>query len=400
MASFSFHQRINIRRHILSDSQLQDVFQVAVREPWAQLCFINAHYRENLLTKICGSEHGQQLCSEGCQVGVTWQEVLIKCVQASCGKFALQIRITLQVNYFKLDVDGKIRGWMASKQLWSLSPVHQKSENVAQTPVTVPLFYLWTASCLRHVGSRTHVSDRGSELHHHRRVASPTMTASTWKRVCCPNTLLHPCSRLFKVFRCSVTSTMNARPCIHFPEWNSHTGLSFSSINCSISSRKSQKRLSPSPRLNHLTSVWYGKPLMWSFSLRRLSNWRWFGLLDRMKCTVWMTTFMMWSNFNDLQHKASWCKIQWKVQKSRPPFADRTFSANILLSHSLPWKNRRMTIFLGKLCTRRPLFSFLTATYWGNEGDKAYNVNSMVWTVCMPLTIQLHHPVDAIGTAV
>lgn len=43
-------------------------------------------------------------------VKLSWQEVLIKCVQASCGKFALQLRITLQVSYFKLDVAGQIRG--------------------------------------------------------------------------------------------------------------------------------------------------------------------------------------------------------------------------------------------------------------------------------------------------
>lgn len=40
LASFSFHQRIYIRHHILSGSQFQDVIQVLVRDSWAQLCFI------------------------------------------------------------------------------------------------------------------------------------------------------------------------------------------------------------------------------------------------------------------------------------------------------------------------------------------------------------------------
>ena len=110
LASFSFHKCINIRRHILSGSQFQNFIQVLVRELWAQLCFIDAHYREHLLTKICGSKHAQHLCSKGCQVRVTWQEILKKCVQASCGKFAFQIWITLQVYYFKLSVDGQFCG--------------------------------------------------------------------------------------------------------------------------------------------------------------------------------------------------------------------------------------------------------------------------------------------------
>lgn len=40
--------------------------------------------------------------------------------------------------------------WMETKKPWSLSPVHQKCENVAQTPVRVPLLHLRTSSCLRH----------------------------------------------------------------------------------------------------------------------------------------------------------------------------------------------------------------------------------------------------------
>ena len=32
-----------------------------------------------------------------------------------------------------------------------------------------------------------------------------------------------------------------------------------------------------------------------------------------MKITVRTTTCMTWSNFKDLQHNASWCKIQWNV---------------------------------------------------------------------------------------
>lgn len=86
-----------------------------------------------------------------------------------------------------------------------------------------------------------------------------------------------------------------------------------------------------------------------------------------------------------------------------------------------------MTIFLGTLCTLRPLFSFLTETYWGNEGAKAHNVKSRSrnkyrgqnkvahpdWLHLLDLLallrykqfacltqLLLRHPVDAIGTAV
>ena len=84
-----------------------------------------------------------------------------------------------------------------------------------------------------------------------------------------------------------------------------------------------------------------------------------------------------------------------------------------------------MTIFLGTLCTLRPLFSFLTETYWGNEGAKAHNVKSRSrnkyrgqnkvahWLHVLDLLalprykqfacltqLLLRHPVDAIGTAV
>lgn len=42
--------------------------------------------------------------------------------------------------------------------------------------------------------------------------------------------------------------------------------------------------------------------------------------------TVWTTTSMMWSRFNDLQHNVSWCKIRWNVQKPYPPGRACTFS--------------------------------------------------------------------------
>jgi len=45
----------------------------------------------------------------------------------------------------------------------------------------------------------------------------------------------------------------------------------------------------------------------------------------RMKSTVRTTTCMTWSNFEDLQHNASWCEIQWNVQNSRPPHTTCTF---------------------------------------------------------------------------
>lgn len=101
---------------VLSGSQFQDVIQVLVREPWAQLCLIYIHRREKLLTKIRVSKYAQHVCSKRCQVRLAWQKMLRKCVQASCGKFALQIRVTLQVYYFKLNVDGRIRGIQGNGQ--------------------------------------------------------------------------------------------------------------------------------------------------------------------------------------------------------------------------------------------------------------------------------------------
>ena len=39
---------------------------------------------------------------------------------------------------------------------------------------------------------------------------------------------------------------------------------------------------------------------------------------------------MTWSIFNDLQHNASWCEIQWNVHNSRPPLTTCTFSLNFV----------------------------------------------------------------------
>ena len=79
-------------------------------EPWAQLCFIDVNHREHLFTKICRPKHAQNFCSKGCHFGVAWKKILIECVQARQGKLGLQIWITLQVNYFQLQVNGRIRG--------------------------------------------------------------------------------------------------------------------------------------------------------------------------------------------------------------------------------------------------------------------------------------------------
>jgi len=60
--------------------------------------------------------------------------------------------------------------------------------------------------------------------------------------------------------------------------------------------------------------------------LRRLSNWRWLRPLAQMKLTVRTTTCVTWSIFNDLQHNASWCEIEWNVHNSRPPLTTCAFS--------------------------------------------------------------------------
>lgn len=54
---------------------------------------------------------------------------------------------------------------------------------------------------------------------------------------------------------------------------------------------------------------------------------------------------------------------------SLPALQHAVTTTNILLSHSLPLKNRRMTNFLGALGALHPLFFV-----WGKD-DKAYNAS-------------------------
>ena len=132
--------------------------------------------------------------------------------------------------------------WMASRKLWSLTPVDQKSESDAQTPAIVSLVYLWTASCLRHVGSRAHFSDRKSALHHIPRDVSSTKTASTWTHICCDNTARQLCCTL-AVFCSSYSRALVHGKCkVHSVDWNSNTSLPIFSTNCSFSSCKSKKQ--------------------------------------------------------------------------------------------------------------------------------------------------------------
>lgn len=101
---------------IISSRQFQH--SIRVREPWEQLRFIDAHYRENLFTKIRGFKHAQHICSEHCHVGVTWQDMPIKYIQARCKRFALHIWFTLQV-LFQVGcwrADQKHSWWMESKK--------------------------------------------------------------------------------------------------------------------------------------------------------------------------------------------------------------------------------------------------------------------------------------------
>ena len=78
--------------------------------PWAQLYFVDVHHREHLFRKIYCPKHAQNFCGKGCHFGVAWKKILIERVQARQGKLGLQIWITLQVNYFKLPINGQIRG--------------------------------------------------------------------------------------------------------------------------------------------------------------------------------------------------------------------------------------------------------------------------------------------------
>ena len=110
----------------------------------------DVYHREHLFTNVCRPKHAQNVWSRGCHFGVAWKKILIECVQARQGQLGLQIWITLQVNYFRLQVNGQIRGAYcekASKRLGSPSQVGQKSGTVSWTPATTLLLY-WFKSLL------------------------------------------------------------------------------------------------------------------------------------------------------------------------------------------------------------------------------------------------------------
>lgn len=99
--------------------------------------------------------------------------VLIKFVQSSSGIFTLQIWITLQVCYFKMDVEGQIRGiygeWPAEnfdgRKTWTCW------SNPGNRAVILSLTRFTSAVCW----VEPHLSHEESGLHQQLRVASSTM---------------------------------------------------------------------------------------------------------------------------------------------------------------------------------------------------------------------------------
>jgi len=200
------------------------------------------HHREHLLTKICHPKHAQNFCSKGCHFGVAWKKILIECVQAHQGKLGLQIWITLQVNYFKLQVNMQIRG--AYCEWWAKElEVHLKLAKNLKPLLELPqqLCYLCIDSSHCLVPLHVHFLDKENEQCHHRKVVSPTRTTSTcmhiWYVVVLCEQSLQPCNIMLRLFKCCVTPTIKARFCIHSEDWNSNTGLALF-IKFSISSRK------------------------------------------------------------------------------------------------------------------------------------------------------------------
>ena len=112
--------------------------------PWAQLCFVDVHHREHLFTKICCPKHAQNFCGKGCHFGVAWKKILVECVQARQGKLGLQIWITLQVNYFKLPINGGFivnceqKTW---KSVLSWPKVWNRCLNSCNNSVITPLYW-------------------------------------------------------------------------------------------------------------------------------------------------------------------------------------------------------------------------------------------------------------------
>ena len=158
----------------------------------------------------------------------------------------------------------------------------------------------------------------------------PTKQTYIWRFVYCHSTvttLLWSCNIPFRLSKWLAMSTTNARSCTNSGICNCTQGCPFMLLKFKIPLTAKKSRFSSISQLSHLTSVWYGNPLLTPSSLRRLSNWWWFRPLARIKLTA-LTTTITWHIFCDLQHNASsWIK-QWNIQKSSPPFAVCTFSFN------------------------------------------------------------------------
>lgn len=109
-------------------------------------------------------------------------------------------------------------------------------------------------------------------------------------------------------------------------DWNSNTGLPFCSPWTIQFPLVNQRNTSAQPlnltilQLHGMTGIYWGVSLWGGFQTDMS--------LDLMKLTVQTTTSVTLSIFKGLQRDASWYKIQWKVQKTHPPFVVCTCSPN------------------------------------------------------------------------
>ena len=89
--------------------------------------------------------------------------------------------------------------------------------------------------------------------------------------------------------------------------------------------------------------------------------------LDQKKLSVWTSTSIMLSIFNDLQHNASWCKIQWK---SRNPALQWLSVLSVwILSHLLLQSCLQLCFLSGWYLKKPDAFS-------GNTISAAFSTSS------------------------
>lgn len=110
--------------------------------------------RENLLTKISGSKHAR-FCSNGSQLGVTWQEILIKCVQLQqicpSNRVTLEVYLLFQIGHWWTDQrDLRMNAEQKNIKVFSSPPkLWMRCSDSCNNPVILFLNRLIYETCFR-----------------------------------------------------------------------------------------------------------------------------------------------------------------------------------------------------------------------------------------------------------